>query len=175
MQIFFDSVFRVFRPLVILAIGMYDTPEIKLLAGFCALTFGSEKQSAIQLFGQPEEIQNLNDDILNNNSLVFHYWDKGFSLFFDMNKSQTFCSAEIDNRDTLLFNTKLFSLKEKEIVALMKENNFSLSDSEVHTWGEKRLSFDGAGLDCYFENNRMVSVNFGLIESEDNNFQYFPN
>ena len=154
---------------------MFDTPEIKLLAGFCSLPFGADKENAIHLFGQPEEIQNLNDDILNNSSLVFHYWDKGFSLFFDENKNQIFSSVEIDNRDTLLFNIKLFSLKEKEIVALMKQNNFTLSDTETHTWGEKRLSFDGAGLDCYFENNRLVSVNFGLIEPEENKFQFFPN
>jgi hypothetical protein len=153
---------------------MFETPEIKLLQSFCGLPFGCTKTTAVEAFGEPEEIQNLTDDILNNNSMVYHYWNEGYSLFFDTNKDQAFCSVEIDNRDTLLFGVKLFSLKEKEIVELMKQNGYRLSDSEVHKWGEKRISFDEAGLDCYFENNRLVSVNFGVPETE-NNFYYFPN
>lgn len=153
---------------------MFEKPEINLLKGFCTLSFGTNKDKAVEVFGQPEEIQNLTDDILNNNSMVYHYWNEGYSLFFDTNKDQTFCSVEIDNRDAVLFDTKIFSLKEKEIVELMKKNGFTLSDSEVHKWGEKRISFDEAGLDCYFENNRLVSINFGVLETETN-FYYFPN
>ncbi|PBQ32352.1 hypothetical protein CNR22_11415 [Sphingobacteriaceae bacterium] len=153
---------------------MFEKPEIILLKGFCGLPFGTSKDAAVEVFGQPEEIQNLTDDILNNNSMVYHYWNEGYSLFFDTNKDQTFCSVEIDNRDAVLFETKVFSLKEKEIVELMKSNGYALSDSEVHKWGEKRISFDEAGLDCYFENNRLVSINFGVLETETN-FYYFPN
>lgn len=153
---------------------MFEKPEISLLKSFCGLPFGSTKDAAVGLFGQPEEIQNLTDDILNNNSLVYHYWNEGYSLFFDTNKDQTFCSVEIDNRDTTLFGLNIFTLKEKEVIELMKQNGYTLSDSEVHKWGEKRISFDEAGLDCYFENSRMVSINFGVQESE-NTFYYFPN
>lgn len=153
---------------------MFEKPEILLLKGFCNLPFGTGKEAAVLHFGEPEEIQNLTDDILNNNSLVYHYWEHGFSLFFDTNKNQAFCSVEIDNKETLLFETRLFTLKEKEIVALMKQNGYDMTDSEHHNWGEKRVSFDSAGLDCYFENNKLVSVNFGVLEP-DNNFYYFPN
>jgi len=144
------------------------------MTGFCSLPFGAGIEQAVLAFGEPEEVQNLTDDILNNNSLVYHYWDNGFSLFFDTNKNQSFCSVEIDNKEAVLFEKQVFSLREKEIVELMKQNGFSLSDSEMHQWGEKRLSFDSAGLDCYFENNRLVSVNFSVLET-DNNFYYFPN
>jgi len=150
------------------------TPEIKLLKGFCSVNFGETIETIVKIFGEPEEIQTLEDEILKTSSTVYHYWDQGFSLFFDNTRNKTFCSVEIDNRDTLLFNTKLFSLKEKELVELMKINGFGLSDTEVHEWGEKRVSFDSAGLDCYFENNKMVSVNFGIIEENDN-FYFFPN
>ena len=153
---------------------MFEKPEIKLLNGFCGLLFGASKEAVVNVFGEPEEIQNLTDDILNNNSLVYHYWEYGFSLFFDTNKEQAFCNVEIDNKESLLFEVKLFSLREKEIVELMRQNGYELSDSEMHQWGEKRISFDSAGLDCYFENNKLVSVNFGILESETN-FYYFPN
>jgi hypothetical protein len=153
---------------------MFKSLEIELLKGFCGLSFGNTKDKAVAVFGQPEEIQNLMDDILNNNSMVYHYWNEGYSLFFDTNKEQTFCSVEIDNKDTVLFDVRIFSLKEKEIIELMKQNGYDLSDSEMHKWGEKRISFDEAGLDCYFENGKLVSVNFGVLEKE-NNFHYFPN
>lgn len=153
---------------------MQQTPVIQLLKGFCTLVFGQSKEQAVALFGEPEEVQNLSDELLGNDTLVYHYWDHGFSLFFDNRRGQVFCNAEIDNRDTLLFEVKLFSLKEKELIALMNANGYPLSDSEVQAWGEKRLSFDSAGLDCYFENNRLVSVNCGVLES-GSQFTYFPN
>src|SRR5690606_33257588 len=158
----------------ILAVTMIQVLEIKLLKGFCSLPFGATKENAAIFFGEPEEIQNLSDDILNNNSLVYHYWNSGFSLFFDTNKEQAFCSVEIDNKDAILFDTKIFALKENEITELMQKNGYELTDTEKHNWGEKRLSFDAAGLDCYFENNKLVSVNFGIMET-GNNFTYFPN
>lgn len=153
---------------------MSDIPVIKLLQGFCELPFGTSRENAVILFGEPEEVQNLTEEILNNSSLVYHYWSRGFSLFFDTNKNQAFCSVEIDNRDATLFGVQIFSLKEKELVDLMKKNGYTLSDSEMHKWGEKRLSFDEAGLDCYYENNRLVSLNFGILET-NSNFFYFPN
>lgn len=153
---------------------MFEKPEIKLLEGFCTMLFGATRDEVVKVFGEPEEIQNLTDDILNNNSMVYHYWNEGYSLFFNTNKDQSFCSVEIDNKEVLLFGVKLFSLKEKEIIELMKQNGYALSDSEVHKWGEKRISFDEAGLDCYFEHNKLVSVNFGVLDN-DPNFYYFPN
>jgi hypothetical protein len=153
---------------------MTEQPEIILLNSFCGLQFGSSKDEAVEMFGTPEEIQELTDDILHNNTMVYHYWDKGYSLFFDKNRDQKFSSVEIDNRETLLFDIKLFTLREKELVLLMNENGYALSDTETHEWGEKRVSFDKAGLDCYFENNRMVSVNCGIPDT-GNNFYFFPN
>ena len=153
---------------------MFEKPEIELLKGFCGLDFGVSKDKAVEVFGQPEEIQNLTDDILNNNSMVYHYWNEGYSLFFDTNNEQSFCSVEIDNKEALLFDVKIFSLKEREIIELLKGEGYNLSDSEVHKWGEKRISFDEAGLDCYFENGKLVSVNFGLLQT-GNTFHYFPN
>ena len=153
---------------------MFEKPEIKLLEGFCTLAFGTSKEEAVLVFGEPEEIQNLTDDILNNNSMVYHYWNEGYSLFFNTNQNQSFCSVEIDNKEVLLFETRLFALKEKEIIDLMKQHGYQLSDSEVHKWGEKRISFDEAGLDCYFENGKLVSVNFGVLDT-GTNFLYFPN
>jgi hypothetical protein len=148
--------------------------EIHLLKGFGAFNFGQTANDALKLFGTPEETQTLEDDILKTSSYVMHYWSFGVSLFFDNMKNRAFTSIEIDNPDTLLFGEKVFSLNEKALTELMKNNGYKLSDTEQHSWGEKRLSFDDAGLDCYYENNRLSSINFGVLNSGEG-FSYFPN
>ena len=153
---------------------MNFTPQINLLKGFCRLSFGVSAVDAELVFGKPEEIQVLDDPILETSCTVYHYWASGFSLFFDNKNSMKFGSVEVDNEDTLLFSQKLFALKEQQLIDLMKQNKFTLTDSEKQDWGEKRLSFDEAGLDCYFENGKLSSVNFGVID-EPNNFEFLPN
>lgn len=153
---------------------MISSPEIKLLQGFCNVNFGESLPNVVKIFGEPEETQELEDSILNTSTTVYHYWDQGFSLFFDKLRNNAFCSVELDNRDTTLLDTKIFTLSEKQLVEFMKLNGYGLSDVETHEWGEKRVSFDSAGLDCYYENNKMVSVNFGVVEGNEN-FYFFPN
>lgn len=152
---------------------MTSAPEIKLLKGFCNVNFGEPLPNVKKIFGEPEEIQEMEDAVLETSTTVYHYWDQGFSLFFDNTRNHAFCSVEIDNRETVLLGTLIFNLKEKELVDFMKTNGYGLSDVETHEWGEKRVSFDSAGLDCYFENNKMVSVNFGVVDND--NFYFYPN
>ncbi len=148
--------------------------EIHLLKGFGAFNFGQTADEALALFGTPEETQTLEDEILKTSSYVMHYWSFGVSLFFDNHKNKTFTSAEVDNQGTMLFGQKVFSISEKALIELMKQNGYKLSETEQHTWGEKRLSFDEVGLDCYYESNRLSSINFGVLNSGEG-FSYFPN
>ncbi|MCC6180837.1 MAG: hypothetical protein IT237_03285 [Bacteroidia bacterium] len=148
--------------------------QINLLKGLNNLSFGATTLDAETIFGKPEEVQTLDDPILEISSTVYHYWDKGFSLFFDNKNAKKFSSVEIDNDETLLFSKKIFDLKEQELIDLMKQHQFTLSDSEIQEWGEKRLSFDEAGLDCYFEHQQLSSINFGVVD-EYNNFEFLPN
>jgi hypothetical protein len=137
-------------------------PQIELLKGFSGLAFGSTPEQALALFGQPEETGALSDDILQTHATVYYYWEQGYTLFFDALNGNRFNSVEIDNPATLLAGSPLFTLREKELTAFMKEQGYPLSDSETHPWGEKRLSFDEAGLDCYFERGKLISLNFGI-------------
>lgn len=142
------------------------TLEIKPSIGLSQLHFGQSCNHAETIFGKPDDIEII-DDIEDATSLVWHYWEKGFSLFFDELNNREFCCAEIDNINTLLWGIKIFSLKEKEIVQLLQSKSHPLSESEMHDWGEKRLSFDTANIDLYFEKNRLVSVNFGKAPLTD--------
>lgn len=133
--------------------------EIKPTIGLSELLFGETMAKAEKMFGKPEEIQ-LIDDIEEFKTTVWHYWKNGFTLFFDEQNNQLFHCVEIDNEDTLLWGKTLFDLKEKQIIELFKANNITEYESEQHEWGEKRLSFDKANIDFYFERNKLVSINF---------------
>jgi len=150
------------------------SPEIRLLKGFCSLNFGQLPTDAEAVFGPPEETQSLTDDILDTASFVMHYWSRGFSLFFDVNRKNSFHMVEVDNPDTILFGVPIFNLREPEIVELLRDHNFKLSDTEKHEWGEKRLGFDEACLDCYFENGKLNTVSFSMLDTAED-FRIFPN
>jgi hypothetical protein len=143
-----------------------ETPEIKLLKGFCSVLFGNTPSQIKAHFGNPNEIETLQDEILDTACDVYHYWDLGFSLFFDKHKNNVFTSVEVDNEKTILFQNHVFHLNEKEFIELMKSNGFVLSETEQHDWGERRVSFDEAGLDCYFEKGKLVSINFGVLPDD---------
>lgn len=124
------------------------------------MQFGDNPQRALTLFGEPNEQEELIDELLNEKSTVYHYWDNGFSLFFKNDKNKSLHCVEVDNKDVVLMGEKLFALKEDEIVALFKKAAFPLTETEQHTWGEKRLSFDEAFADLYFEKGKLISINF---------------
>ncbi|MFN7013538.1 MAG: hypothetical protein ACK4ON_04605, partial [Bacteroidia bacterium] len=92
-------------------------------------------------------------------SLIWQYWDWGLTIFFDEMDNSIFASVEIENPDALIFGIKIFELSEKEAIALFKANEFTELDIEDHDWGERRVSFDDAMVDLYYENGRLNCIN----------------
>jgi hypothetical protein len=146
--------------------------EACLLKSFASLPFGARTTDALKLFGPAEETEEL-EAVDGSKSAVWHYWSKGFTLFFDGPKTDRFCCAEIDNSvDLKMWEIAIFSLNEPQLKQLFVQNGFKELDEERHEWGEKRITFDDAMADFYFENGKMVSVNFSTMipsESETNN------
>ena len=148
--------------------------EIFPKLGLNLLKFGTSIEQAKSVFGEPEEQEEIKNEINNSGSLVYHYWEQGFSLFFNSNSNLTFTCAEIDNSNTLLFGQRIFEMDQAQIIELFEQNNFPLSETEDHEWGEQRVSFDEALVDLYFENDALRSINFGLY-TEESTFFYYPN
>lgn len=130
-------------------------------------------QDAETCFGAAEEVENLEGEG-DYKAIVWHYWNRGFSLFFDEGGKQTFTCVEIDNDEAMLWGERIFDMEEEDIIELFKTKGFKEIDSELHEWGEKRVSFDDALVDLYFENGELVSINYGIFE-EDPKIIFFPN
>jgi len=148
--------------------------HLKPLIGINELTFGALPSEIIKQFGDPEEIEELNDELLDDHVLVYHYWESGISFFFSTQRNNIFSSVETENKNALLFGQSIFELNEDEVVELFKKNNIHLSEKEQHEWGEKRISFDSINMDLYFANGKLNSINYGVNEIAPE-FPFNPN
>jgi len=129
--------------------------HLKPLIGLNELSFGMLPADISTHFGEPEEIEEIEDELLNDHVLVYHYWDAGISFFFSMRRNNIFTGIEIDSHETVLFGESIFSLNEKQIIELFKKHGLLLSDKEQHEWGEKRISFDAINMDLYFSSGKL--------------------
>ena len=147
--------------------------EVKPRFGLNNLRFGATMVEAEAHFGKPQAVEHI-DDIEAYKSIVWHYFDYGFSLFFDDNYRNTFSCVELDAEHTLLWSNYIFKMSEKQIVTLFNENGYSNCDTEEHAWGERRVSFDDAMVDLYFDKKKLVSINCAIPFDFDNEY-FLPN
>jgi len=137
-----------------------EAPEIQVNYGFSKLSFGSSPDQATSVFGEPNEVTEIEDEIFLKPKLLWHYHIPNMTLFFENVKKIYFSSAECKHQDTLLFGEKVMGADEKTLLELLKKHQYSLSERESLPWGEICLHFEEAGLECYFENKRLVALTF---------------
>jgi hypothetical protein len=124
------------------------------LSGLELLPFGKTQQDGLHLLGLPDKEQLFEEPLLATKHLVLHYQEADLSLYFDLHAEGRLCSFECGNRLALLCGQPIFQLDEKALSAYMKSLGYPLSETEQTTWGEKRLGFDEAGIDAFFEKKR---------------------
>lgn len=147
--------------------------ELKPMQGLNLLHFGATMAEAEYYFGKPDTVENI-DELEDYKSIVWHYLEQGFSLFFDDRNLNTFSCVEVDNDKSILWGKSVFKLSEKEIKNMFKDKNFVKIDFEEHEWGERRVSYDDAMVDLYFEKEQLVSFNF-CVPRKVNELLIFPN
>jgi hypothetical protein len=136
--------------------------DIKLGEGFSGLPFGVTQEKAVTFFGKPDS-EVLLDELEFNKASVWRYNKYGFSLFFEESNQQLFSYVEVYNIDCKLWGIAIFELNEKQLIELFKSKNIKKHETETEDWGERRLSFETMNVDFYFERNKLISVNYGII------------
>lgn len=148
------------------------TPEIKPKEGFGELKFGELSQNIINILGEPEEVENIQDDD-EFNTTILNYWDIGISAFFEgIGKSVLSC-IETDIEDATLFGKKVFEMNEGQIIDLMKEQGYEVAETENEPDGERRVSYDDALIDFFFFDGELVAVNWGVLVNEHGEVEEF--
>ncbi|HOP13101.1 hypothetical protein [Lentimicrobium sp.] len=148
--------------------------EILLLEGLNELKFGDTPQTVENTLGKPLEIENLGDEADEDlDTILWNYDKEGLTVFFEGKNNHVLSCFETDNEEVTLFGKKIFGLNEQEITALMKENGMSQIDSDEEEWGERRVSFDEGLIDFYFQDGKLVTVNWGVFVNEDGEIEEF--
>ena len=142
------------------------TLEIKPLEGYGELEFGATKEEAFAYLGEPDEDEIFTDEE-EGDTLVCHFWGKAVSAFFENLTDPVLNNLETDNPDATLFGKPVFAMKEAEVKALMKANGYTEIDEELMESeefdNEKRVSFDEAMVDFFFEDELLTAVSWGVF------------
>ncbi len=142
--------------------------EINLHKGLSTMRFGATFEEAVALLGEPSEVESLENEVNGQlETLLCFYNDSGLTLFFEGGATRTLSCVETDNHNMTLFGRRIFEMTEDEVIALMQANGYSELFIEMEAWGEKRVSFDDALIDFYFENGKLVTVNWGIEVDDD--------
>jgi len=139
--------------------------EIVPKTGFGQIHFGDLSEKVIALLGQPEDIENI-EDVDGFNTVVLYYWDLGVTVFFEGKEKSVVSCIETENPDSTMFGKAIFDMTENDIIALMKEKGYEVEEVEMETTGERRISYDDAMIDFFFEAGDLVAVNWGVLINE---------
>lgn len=140
------------------------TNEIRIKQGYGTLFFGITIDAAVGILGKPdeiEELEGLEDDV----SMAYIYENNHLIAFFEGMENKILTILETRDPESTLFGEKIFNKDELQIHELMKNNGFQELDTEILSWGGKRMTFEDANVDFYFENNKLTSVNWGVLLS----------
>ncbi len=148
---------------------------IQVNIGFGELLFGTTIMNVVALIGEPTKKIAINDDPSFDTTLL-EYPNYQFNLFFEVINAPLLTSIDIYNDEATLWGQKVFELSYTQIIELFKANEFTEYEEEAHTWGEKRLSFDAANIDLYFEQEVLTSVSISKhIDYDTQDFMFSPN
>ena len=151
------------------------TLEIKPKIGFGELEFGDTTEKLTSFLGEAEEIENIEEieDDADFNTVILNYWSVGITVFFEGVEKSVISCFEIDNPEATLFGKRIFELNEKEVIELMNANGFTEIESEIEEEGEKRLSFDQALIDFFFEDDVLAAINWGVLINDQGDIEEF--
>ncbi|NQU34107.1 MAG: hypothetical protein HQ521_12810 [Bacteroidetes bacterium] len=143
--------------------------------GFGTFEFGIDMDTFVEKFGEPEEVDTIDEDE-ELNTMILHYWNKGFSLFFVGLSNPILAGVETDHPDTELYGQKIMGKTEEEIISLMAENGQIDSEEGIEenvgdSHNDRRLSYDESMMDFFFRDEQLVYMNFGVFVDDQGNIE----
>ena len=147
--------------------------EIILGTGMGPLRFGTSMDEVRTLVGEPEEIdESEDDDEFEHQAWNYYEDDHLLSLYFDREDDFRLSCIETDNPGLRLFNEPIHGRPLDEIRDLMLRNGQGAAELETMEGGEMRLSYEKSMIDIYFEEGLLQFVNFGVFINDDLEVQW---
>ncbi|WP_181304808.1 hypothetical protein [Rufibacter sp. XAAS-G3-1] len=140
--------------------------EIKLGYGIGDLRFGLNMDDVEEIMGEPEEVEESDEEDEFEHK-AWNYWDSGFSFYFDKEDDYRLSCIETANPNVTLFGQKIFEMSQQEVEQLFKENGVQNVEKEKIENNVTCLSYEREMIDLYFEEGKLLAVNFG-VHMDDN-------
>lgn len=142
---------------------------IEPLKGFGEIPFGMALDDAVKKLGSPNFYEELSDmEETGNRSIYYEYEEIATNIYFEgITKSVVAC-FETENKDAVLYGTKVLELSRAEVIVLMQDNGFKELEEEDED-GEHRVSFEDAMIDFYFDGDKMTAVSWGVLVDDQGN------
>ncbi|MBT2556919.1 hypothetical protein J7E24_03925 [Hymenobacter sp. ISL-91] len=148
-----------------------DEHEIRLGTGMGPLKFGASQDEVRSLMGEPEEIEESEDDDEFEHQ-AWNYLDEGYSLYFDREDDYRLSCIETDHPGIRLYGEAIHGRSPEQIQELMQRHGHEQSEIEKMDTGEMRISYEKEMIDMYFEDEELQFVNFGVFIDEDLEVQW---
>ncbi|UOQ73368.1 hypothetical protein [Hymenobacter cellulosilyticus] len=145
--------------------------EIILGTGMGPLKFGATQDEVRALMGEPEEIEESEDDDEFEHQ-AWNYLEEGYSLYFDREDDYRLSCIETDHPGLRIFGQPIHGKSVDEIQELMRQNGLESTEVERMDTGETRLSYEKEMIDLYFDEDQLQFVNFGVFISDDLEVQW---
>lgn len=145
--------------------------EIVLGVGMGPLKFGASMDEVRALMGEPEEIEESEEDDEFEHQ-AWNYLEEGYSLYFDREDDYRLSCIETDHPGMRLYGEAIHSKSPEEVDALMRSHGHEQSESEKMDTGEMRVSYEKEIIDLYFDEGQLQFVNFGVFINDDMEVQW---
>lgn len=147
--------------------------EIILGTGMGPLRFGASMDEVRTLVGEPEEIEESDDDAeFEHKEWIYHEDEYLVSLYFDREDDFRLSCIETDNPGMRLFGEAIHGASIEQVTALMQRNNQPTPELENVEEGAVRLYYEQSTIDLYFEDDKLQFVNFGVFINDDMEVQW---
>ena len=147
--------------------------EIILGKGISNIYFGYSMDQVKAIMGEPEEIEESDEDDEFEHK-AFNYWEQGYSFFFDREDDYRLSCIQTENNQVKLFNTNMFQISSQEVKDILQKHEVVDYETEKLETGEIRWSFEKEMLDLYFEDDKLIAINFGVFINDDLEVQWPP-
>ena len=139
---------------------------IEPLKGYGEIPFGMTLDEAAKILGMPDFYEELSDmEETGNRSIYYEYEELETNIYFEgVTKSVVAC-FETENMEATLYGEPIFDLTKEEIIDLMKKHGFKELEEEKED-EERRVSFEDAMIDFFFDEDGMAAVSWGVLVDE---------
>ncbi len=139
--------------------------EIMPGIGLEKIPFGSTADQIIDLLGEAEDEENLDDEEAGIKARSLNYWDLCLYFFLeDVDGKEILTGIQTDAKNVILFEKDVMKMNISQLKNLINKQEFEDLTETEESWGETRLSCDELNIDFYFENNKINTISWSAPE-----------